>query len=539
MHGNIVHKLMVINYTISKALLTNQINDTWHERLRHPRVPTLKHLGLPTLQDSCLICKTNKSHKLPFQNHFETALLTLDCVHMDVKQSDIFEQFRVTNIAIENIQDRKLKKLVSDRGGEFLNNDFKKRSEECGFMHIMSPPETPQHNAFAERANCTILEKARCLLAGSNLPAQFWADAINTAVFLSNLLPTSSRDWKSPNAMWSRTPARLSRLRTFGCRAIVHRLSQHSKKKLDPPRQPGIFIGYKNNNTAYCILRSHDLKVSITQHAIFNEKVFPSVPQIRMQNLIFETKLDNQPLLNNNNLAEVGNPPLPNNSIQEICTVPETISETHTQEEILKPTAQEGDHTTSSSTKAPRLRINGPRHPTPVMSDLDSLNVLPYKRRPIALLTAADNAPQTYQSALVAKDSSLWKEAINQELTNMNQLKVWDMVERHEDYKVVGTTWVFKIKRNDKNEPIEYKARLCSRGFTQAMGINLNKNYAPTGPLNSLKTLIALASVNKLQFYQIEIKTVFLNAQLKETVYLLVPQGLELDQEKSCLILNK
>ncbi|MBW0577620.1 hypothetical protein O181_117335 [Austropuccinia psidii MF-1] len=75
---------MVINYTIQKALLTNQANDPWNERLGHPGASTLKHLGLPTLQDSCLVCKTNKSHKLPFQNHFKPALSTLDCVHMDI-----------------------------------------------------------------------------------------------------------------------------------------------------------------------------------------------------------------------------------------------------------------------------------------------------------------------------------------------------------------------------------------------------------------------------------------------------------------------
>ncbi|MBW0523329.1 hypothetical protein O181_063044 [Austropuccinia psidii MF-1] len=84
MHGSIIGKLMVINYTIPKALITNEINDPWHKRLGHPRAPTLKHLGLPTLQDTCLVCETNKSHKLPFQSHFEPDLLTLHCVHMDV-----------------------------------------------------------------------------------------------------------------------------------------------------------------------------------------------------------------------------------------------------------------------------------------------------------------------------------------------------------------------------------------------------------------------------------------------------------------------
>ncbi|MBW0502746.1 hypothetical protein O181_042461 [Austropuccinia psidii MF-1] len=121
----------------------------------------------------------------------------------------------------------------------------------------------------------------------------------------------------------------------------------------------------------------------------------------------------------------------------------------------------------------------------------------------------------------------------------MNHFKVWDVVERHEDYKFVGTTGVFKIKRNDQNEPTEYKAQLCAQGSTQAMGIDFNKTYAPTRRLNSLRTLIAFASVNKLQLHQIDIKSAFLNVQPKETVYLAVPQGLELDQQRLCLRLNK
>ncbi|MBW0529588.1 hypothetical protein O181_069303 [Austropuccinia psidii MF-1] len=59
---------------------------------------------------------------------------------------------------MENLHDRTLKKLVSDRGGEFLNHKFKTLSEKCGFQHVFSPAETTQHNGFAERAN-QILDK--------------------------------------------------------------------------------------------------------------------------------------------------------------------------------------------------------------------------------------------------------------------------------------------------------------------------------------------------------------------------------------------
>ncbi|MBW0525843.1 hypothetical protein O181_065558 [Austropuccinia psidii MF-1] len=220
-------------------------------------------------------------------------VLSLKIIKFMQKKSDVFEQFQLTKNAMENSQDKKLKKLISDRGGEFLNNNFKKLLDGCGFINIMDSPETPRHNRFAERANCTIIKKACCLLEKSNLPAQFWAYSVNTVVFLSNLMQTAMRDGWSPNSLWTNSPARLSKLKTFGCRAIVYNIGQHIRRELDPPGQPGIFIGYENNNTEYCILRLTNLKVSITQHATFNKNIFPSIPQYNTDKTHFITELNN------------------------------------------------------------------------------------------------------------------------------------------------------------------------------------------------------------------------------------------------------
>ncbi|MBW0548337.1 hypothetical protein O181_088052 [Austropuccinia psidii MF-1] len=107
----------------------------------------------------------------------------------------------------------------------------------------------------------------------------------------------------------------------------------------------------------------------------------------------------------------------------------------------------------------------------------------------------------------------------------MNTLKVWDVIDLKPDYKLVGTTWVFRIKQNHLNEITEYKACLCAQGFTQTPGLDFNKTYALTGQLNSLRTLIAFAVSNNLEFHQVDVKSAFLNAPLVETVYLCIPQG--------------
>ncbi|MBW0531172.1 hypothetical protein O181_070887 [Austropuccinia psidii MF-1] len=129
--------------------------------------------------------------------------------------------------------------------------------------------------------------------------------------------------------------------------------------------------------------------------------------------------------------------------------------------------------------------------------------------------------------------------AINKELLLLEKLKVWDIIDLDPPYKLVGTTWVFKKKKNNLNKVIEHKACLYTQGFTQTAGINFDKTYSPTGRLNSLRTFIAFAASNAPSFHQINVKSAFLNAPLSETVYLSLPQGLKGDKRKSCLHLNK
>ncbi|MBW0552698.1 hypothetical protein O181_092413 [Austropuccinia psidii MF-1] len=95
------------------------------------------------------------------------------------------------------------------------------------------------------------------------------------------------------------------------------------------------------------------------------------------------------------------------------------------------------------------------------------------------------------------------------------------------------------MKQNHLNKAIAHKACLCAQGFTQTPGLDFAKTYAPTGRMNSLCTLIAFAASRNLSFHQVDIKSAFLNSPLSETVYLSIPQGLDLDKRKNCLHLNK
>ncbi|MBW0489358.1 hypothetical protein O181_029073 [Austropuccinia psidii MF-1] len=137
--------------------------------------------------------------------------------------------------------------------------------------------------------------------------------------------------------------------------------------------------------------------------------------------------------------------------------------------------------------------------------------------------------PSIYKNALKSENRIIWQEEIEKELNNTNQHNVWEVIDLKEDYKLVGTTWIFRIKTNDRNEATEYNAKLCAQGLSQTQGCNFNKTFPSTGRLNSLHTLIAFSSKNNLGFHQIDVKRAFLNAELTETIYLEIPQGLNKD----------
>ncbi|MBW0541279.1 hypothetical protein O181_080994 [Austropuccinia psidii MF-1] len=142
----------------------------------------------------------------------------------------------------------------------------------------------------------------------------------------------------------------------------------------------------------------------------------------------------------------------------------------------------------------------------------------PVSARPRALLSAHNDAPRTSKQAINSLNKDSWSKAIEKELALMNQLQVWDVVDLKPEYKLVGTTWVFRTKQDHLKKVIEHKACLCAQGFTQTPGLYFAKTYAPTGRMNLLQTLIAFAASKNLSFHQINIKSGFLNAPLAEKV---------------------
>ncbi|MBW0480720.1 hypothetical protein O181_020435 [Austropuccinia psidii MF-1] len=182
-NGKIINRLMYVDYTLPTTHLTTSQDSLWHNRLGHPGKAVLKRLVLPVYKSKFTVWPD------PSNLHLWVSIFSDNHRSGDIFQSNAFEEFCSANNFMENQQNQKIKKVISDQGGEFLDKAFNQLAKDCGFLHFLSPPETLQHNGFSERANRTILDKTRCLLGSSHLPNSYWLEAVNTAVLLSNLSP--------------------------------------------------------------------------------------------------------------------------------------------------------------------------------------------------------------------------------------------------------------------------------------------------------------------------------------------------------------
>ena len=64
-------------------------------------------------------------------------------------------------------------------------------------------------------------------------------------------------------------------------------------------------------------------------------------------------------------------------------------------------------------------------------------------------------------------------------------------------------------------------------GFTQLAGIDFTETYSPVARFTSIRMILALAVLLGLEVHQMDVETAFLNADLVEEIYVVMPPGYE------------
>nr|GEX59370.1 copia protein [Tanacetum cinerariifolium] len=90
---------------------------------------------------------------------------------------------------------------------------------------------------------------------------------------------------------------------------------------------------------------------------------------------------------------------------------------------------------------------------------------------------------------------------------------------------VITLKWIYKVKLDELGGILKNKARLVARGYHQEKGPDFEESFAPVARLEATRIFLVYAAHKNMVVYQMDVKTVFLNGNLQEEVYVSQPNG--------------
>ncbi|KAK4411877.1 hypothetical protein Sango_0260700 [Sesamum angolense] len=194
-------------------------------------------------------------HRVPACNHY---IAMGNGAQEEVLQIEALDCFKRFLAEVENQREMNLKVLKTDKGREYLSEQFKRICEDKGIIRHLTIPYSPQQNGAGERRNRTLLEMARSMMVQANLLISFWGDTILTTAYILNRVPSKSI-LSIPYELWHGRKPNLEGLRPWGSAGFVHSTS-HQYGKLGPRASKLIFIRYCEHSKGYVMYGEHPNK---------------------------------------------------------------------------------------------------------------------------------------------------------------------------------------------------------------------------------------------------------------------------------------
>ena len=126
-------------------------------------------------------------------------------------------------------------------------------------------------NGVAERRNRTLKNMVRSMISHSSLPESLWGEALKTAAYILNRVPTKAAV-KTPFELWTGRKPSLKHFHIWGCPAEA-RPYRPNEKKLDPKTVSSYFIGYSEKSRGFKFYDPTKRSIFETGNAVFFEDV--------------------------------------------------------------------------------------------------------------------------------------------------------------------------------------------------------------------------------------------------------------------------
>ncbi|CAI7854617.1 unnamed protein product [Closterium sp. NIES-53] len=496
-----------------------------NELVKDEMVAGIRVKGEPNEVLGCPTCMQAKFTRYPFSSSEATAKAPLDEVVMDVvgplklgatgaeyfltivdvytrmtwryvlsKKSDAAETVKTDWLpTVERQQDRLVKAIRTDRGGEFLSKEFSLWLKKNGIRHSLTMPYSPAMNGIAERANRTITETARGLLIEAGLPDYFWPDAVRSACVAKNrALNHVGTDKWVPYVEWIGRKPKVDMLRVFGCMCMALVLKHLRHNKLGAKAIWAVHLEFRFGACGAAL--------GAEQRQHHHKAIFPCEWGRGGQGCKKKEEEVQQ-------VSERA-PTLPSHT-----TSAPRIRVTPQQRQGLHVPAVEEEGRGKRRIQAPN-RLTYDALGKPAKSALAGAALIvgddkesDYEECAFAFFSPVEmpGEPTTLKEALESSDAEEWKKAMESELKSIEENGTWELVELPEGRKAITSKWLFKIKSDADGKIERYKSRL------------------PT----TLRTLLAGAAIKGWVVKQMDVTTAFLNGVLEEEIFMAQPEGFD------------
>ncbi|KAL0641354.1 hypothetical protein Bca4012_102580 [Brassica carinata] len=585
---------------------------TWHARLGHPHARAIE-LIMPNMSFNhleCEACILGKHCRTVFPTSETIYANCFDLVHSDVwtapcmsrenqkyfvtfidekskytwitllpSKDRVFDAFVNFQAYVTNHYNATVKVLRSDNGGEYTSHAFKNHLAKHGIVHQTSCPYTPQQNGVAERKNRHLMEVARSMMYHANVPKRFWGDAVQTACYLINRIPTKVLKNLSPFEVLNKSKPYIDHLRVFGCLCYVW-VPGEQRNKLEAKSTKAMLIGYSVTQKGYkCydpatrrVLVSRDVKFIETK-GYYEEKNWEDLEDLSQEPRNMAENLRNilERLGVNMSQDKVREPerttPLDHEGGNE--------SESGVQEQHQGDSGHHDQEVTEEVENVPQVRVDeqGEVHDheevseteTEVQAEVQAEDQVQALRRSTRIKRDASNwvntrvyynaqavehpsqavcsfaeypeehmvfmcnldeneIPRSYEEAMKHKG---WRDSVGDERDAMIRNDTWYESELPKGKKAVSSRWIFTIKYLANGEIDRRKTRLVARGFTQTYGEDYIDTFAPVAKLHTIRIVLSIATNLEWDLWQMDVKNAFLQGELEDEVYMHPPPGLE------------
>nr|GEU59016.1 retrotransposon protein, putative, unclassified [Tanacetum cinerariifolium] len=341
------------------------------------------------------------------------------------------------------------------------------------------------------------------VVAGRQLEERRWP--VSPACYTENQSLIYTHHNKTPYELMHNKKPDLTFLRVFG--ALCYPTNDREDLgKLQPTADIGIFVGYAPSSTgpAFTFLTPGQISSGLVPNLV------PAAPYVPPTNKDLEILF--QPMFD-----EYVEPPRIDKLVSHALAVPVPINSAGTPlSTIIDQDAPSPIHSPSySALQSPCLHQG-------VTAESTLMDENPF---------APDNGPFINVFALEPTSAaSLSGDASSANSTHVTQtlhrLRKWS--KDHPIDNVIGNpsrSWIYKFKLDEYGDVLKNKARLVANGYRQEEVIDFEESFAPVACTEAIRIFIANTASKIMTIYQMDVKTTFINSELKEEMYVCQPEG--------------